>query len=281
MKLLYVFAGESYKYYDDFLKYSEVGIGYNIKKDVINLSEEGRKKAISDALISYKKIKGGALKREISRLNSFFDKSIDFGIIPVKNSDKFLLVKLDKEIYNKKKSNSSHWQFRKFKLIKEIPNPKKYSNNFGVCIVQSNSIEGLDDIINNFKKKHVIKVSELIIDEELTGYEGETKKILKEHLKRERDVKFSREYRRNHGNINSCPACSFNGKKKYYIDNSNSLLEIHHIIPLKHFNKGKITNEKDVTFLCPNCHRAIHKLMSLNEKKTISILEFKKSIKKL
>lgn len=92
-------------------------------------------------------------------------------------------------------------------------------------------------------------------------------------------MKFSKDYRSRYGKVNSCPACSFNAKQVYGFNNPNSILEIHHIVPLKYFSKRKKTKENDVTFLCPNCHRAIHKMMAEDQLKTISIKEFKKNIK--
>jgi len=280
MELLFVFPGKHYKYYDGFLKNFVVGIGYRIKKDLSGMEEKKRKKAISAVFSKRKKYTHKGLVTQTTRINSFFDKSLRYCIIPVKDSKELSLVELDNKIFFSEKTISGLTHFRKFKEISKLKNAGNYSNNVGVCRVRSEKIIGLDDEINNYKKKIYKKISELINDEELYGYEGETKEQLKHHKIKERDVKFSRDYRNKHRNVKSCPACSFDANRIYRIGEANSILEIHHIVPLKYFTIKKKTKESDVTFLCPNCHRAIHRLMSENEKKTISLKEFKKSFKK-
>jgi len=279
MELLFVFPGKHYKCYDGFLKHSVVGIGYRINKDLSEMEDNRRKKEISFVFSKRKNYTHQGLVTQTSRINSFFDTSLRYCIFPVKGSKKLLLVELDSKIFYSEKTISELTHFRKFKKIALLNNSGNYSNNVGVCRVNHEKIKGLDVEINKYKKKYYKEISELINDEELYGYEGEIKKQLKEHKVRERDVKFSRDYRNRHRKVKSCPACSFNANPFYGLSDANSILEIHHIVPLKHFTKRKKTKESDVTFLCPNCHRAIHRLMSENEKKTISLKEFKKSIK--
>lgn len=112
------------------------------------------------------------------------------------------------------------------------------------------------------------------------GNEGEkVKKEMKEHLVRERDSKFRNEYRKLKRHVVDCPACSINANKKYKLKSPNRFLEMHHIEPLRHRKKASKTTIADVTLLCPNCHRAIHRMMIEDKLKTISTKDFVKRFK--
>ena len=118
-------------------------------------------------------------------------------------------------------------------------------------------------------------------DIELTGYEGKIQSELREHKWIERDLTFKRNIKAKFIDIIECQCCNTNPRDKYGI-NAIDFLELHHIVPLK-MRKGSwntITKESDVALICPNCHRAIHKLMSTDENLTISISQFKKYLEK-
>lgn len=146
------------------------------------------------------------------------------------------------------------------KIIKEIYDPLIVKNGF--------------KIVNQLSKKKTFAIEDPAIE----GYEGKKKKKIKEHLVKERDAKFRNQFRKKYSHIINCTACAINANKKYKLNKPNRFLEMHHIEPLKYKKRaGKIT-EKDVVLLCPNCHRAIHRLMSENFIKTISVSDFKKSL---
>lgn len=111
------------------------------------------------------------------------------------------------------------------------------------------------------------------------GIEGKKRSKLKLHLFKERDSKFRRKYRKLNKHIDKCPACKFTSNKKYGIEDANRFLELHHIVPLQHIKKQHKITVEGVTLLCPNCHRAIHRLMIEEEKRTISLNEFIKRIR--
>lgn len=131
------------------------------------------------------------------------------------------------------------------------------------------------DLWDKFNKK--IKKDIPNNDPALIGFEGGKGKKIKEHLAKERDSKFRNKYRKEFSYIKKCPACNMSSKNLYNIIDENKFLELHHIVPLKYVEqKTKITVE-DVTLLCPNCHRAIHKIMNKEKKKKIILEEFKKN----
>lgn len=111
------------------------------------------------------------------------------------------------------------------------------------------------------------------------GKEGrKIKKAFKEHLVRERDTKFRNKYRKLMKHVINCPGCSLDANKKYNLKNPNRFLEMHHIEPLKHRKKSSITTVNDVILLCPSCHRAIHRMMSENDERKISLVDFRRRL---
>lgn len=281
MNVLYVFPGSNFGQLENFKKNSEVRIGYGLAEDISKLDEIKRRKIIEKYILKRKsKLSDSGVKAKVTWINAFFDAKLKYGIIPTKDFQSFLVVKLSPDVTFVNDPKVQLMQIRKFEFIKELPNYEHKKNKKGVSKTKSENIKGLDDIINNYETKFPSKsISEGIDDQELQVFEGAIKVQLRLHKKKERDVKFRKDYRERHRSIVDCPACSFNAKDIYGIDNPNSILEMHHIVPLKFVKEEMVIKEKDVSFLCPNCHRAIHKLMSLNQIKTISIKEFKKCIK--
>ncbi|MFC4808821.1 HNH endonuclease [Paenibacillus sp. GCM10023250] len=90
-----------------------------------------------------------------------------------------------------------------------------------------------------------------------------------EGLLREGEAKYGKviQYERNprnrqkaiaiHGT--TCKACGFNFSKVYG-EHGAGYIEVHHIIPLHQFQESKpIDPSTDLTVLCSNCHRMIHR----------------------
>ena len=57
-----------------------------------------------------------------------------------------------------------------------------------------------------------------------------------------------------------CEVCLIEPEKKYDLEIEGTILECHHLIPLSEISKVKIPKVSDFAILCPNCHRAIHRL---------------------
>lgn len=281
MDLLYVYPGDNFGLFDEFINNSEVRIGYRLFLNLFKLDVDKRKKEIRKIISKKKKYTEQALKAEVTRLNYFFDSKIKFGFIPTKGFKSFIVFKLDSNVKYDNNTKTTMRQVRKYKFIKEIFNSNNYVNYKGIAKVKSEKIEGIDSLLKKYQSITPSEsYSENEKEEQLLGLEKAANEKLRVHLKRERDIRFRNKYRNKYRNIKSCPACSFNANFKYDLDNPNSILEMHHIVPLKNIKKDMSIKEKDVSLLCPNCHRAIHKMMSINQVETITIKDFKKSITK-
>jgi hypothetical protein len=72
-----------------------------------------------------------------------------------------------------------------------------------------------------------------------------------------------------------CLACGFDFKKKYGMHGSD-YIEVHHLRPISEMKKQEIVDpEKDMTVVCANCHRMIHR----KKDKILPIEELKNMIK--
>jgi len=278
MQVLFVFPGKGFNMFDKFLENDEIRIGYKLNKELFNLSENKRLDYIKKvALRANPKISEHALKGIITRWNSFFDLNLKYCIFPTKGWNSFCLVKLKSNVQYDPSSNLS--QVRKFELISELTNYDHHQSKVGISKVSSEKITGLDEMINDYEAGHLkrskIKVSPN--DPELECYEGEQKKSLEKHLKRERNSDFRIKYRILNRHILNCSACGIRIKNIFGLNDDHSFLELHLIEPLK-YRKESITTSKCVTSLCPNCHRAIHNMMIENEVATINIEAFRKKI---
>ena len=69
----------------------------------------------------------------------------------------------------------------------------------------------------------------------------------------------------------SCEVCDFNFTDKYG-DRGRDYIECHHNIPISELNEGDVTKLSDLSLLCSNCHRMIHRKkpwLSIDELKEI------------
>lgn len=111
-------------------------------------------------------------------------------------------------------------------------------------------------------------------DTELGSYmEGKERELMKKHKYRERSTKFVSDYKFKYKNITKCPACACEPISTYKIDAIN-FFELHHIEPFSLRKEEYKITDNDVCLLCPNCHRAIHKVMSKYKMKKITIKDF-------
>lgn len=137
----------------------------------------------------------------------------------------------------------------------------------------------LYEVNANNKKENNLLDSNLESDEELSCYEGKTKSNLKIHKITERDIKFVLNYKKKNKNIKDCPGCGLKPMKAFGIKAIN-FFDLHHITPLvsRRSDVNTITSENDVVLLCPNCHRLIHKLMTINDKTSVTLDELRNFI---
>lgn len=89
--------------------------------------------------------------------------------------------------------------------------------------------------------------------------------LYKLHKVRERDRKIieakKKKVLKEKGEL-KCEACGFNFETKYGKMGKN-YIECHHLIPLSNFQVNKETKLDDLALLCANCHRIIHKDLSI------------------
>lgn len=112
------------------------------------------------------------------------------------------------------------------------------------------------------------------LNEEEGGFEGGIKSRLSNYYERKpllraKAIMF-------HGKV--CKACNFDFEKVYGELGVN-FIEVHHLVPLSSYKEFKFVNpERDMTVLCSNCHRMIHRkphgnLLSLDDLKQLLIIQ--------
>ena len=92
------------------------------------------------------------------------------------------------------------------------------------------------------------------------------------HLYRERDNKIVA-YKKNQvyeklGRL-ECEACSFNFAEKYG-ERGQGFIECHHLTPLSELKTESKTELNDLTLLCSNCHRMVHRVQPWLDMKALS-----------
>ncbi|MCS0187470.1 HNH endonuclease [Vibrio alginolyticus] len=96
-------------------------------------------------------------------------------------------------------------------------------------------------------------------DTEFEAVEG--KPIYKRHIVRERNKEIVRlkklESKKKNGEL-SCEACGFNFEK-FYGERGVDYIECHHTNPLSNTTGDQKTSLNDLSLLCSNCHRIIHR----------------------
>lgn len=74
--------------------------------------------------------------------------------------------------------------------------------------------------------------------------------------RRERNPKLRKQALRIHGY--SCQACGFDFEK-FYGEIGEEFAEVHHVVPLAEVEERETNPETDLTVLCANCHRMVHR----------------------
>lgn len=142
----------------------------------------------------------------------------------------------------------------------------------------SSDIKLLNQIASNIKQvadnhelsKEIYKIGNDEMSETDSVKEGQV--LYKLHKLRERNRKIidakKKTVLKEKGEI-KCEACDFDFEKTYG-ELGKGYIECHHLIPLSNFHVNKETTLDDLALICSNCHRMIHKDLSIN-----TIEEFK------
>jgi 5-methylcytosine-specific restriction enzyme A len=115
-----------------------------------------------------------------------------------------------------------------------------------------------------------IPPKEVVSDDEEEGEEGQI--LTRTHRYRERNSKIAKRKKErvlNENGILSCEVCGFDFKSKYG-DRGEGFIECHHTKPVSELVVGETTKLSDLSLVCSNCHRMIHRnrpWLSLDELK--------------
>jgi len=148
----------------------------------------------------------------------------------------------------------------------------------------SSDINRLHQIANSIKQIsnnpiNSIEVSKIENDETSeTDSVKEGQVLYKFHKVRERDRKIIDAKKKRilkEKGVLKCEVCGFDFEKTYG-EIGKGYIECHHLIPLSNFQVNKETRLDDLALLCSNCHRMIHKDLSIS-----TIEEFKSKLKTL
>jgi 5-methylcytosine-specific restriction endonuclease McrA len=91
-------------------------------------------------------------------------------------------------------------------------------------------------------------------------------------VRTERDSKFRADAIKIHGLV--CKACGFDFQKTYG-NWGKDFIEVHHVVPLADGKKRETNPKTDLTVVCSNCHRMIHRKKNI----TLTIDELKTKLK--
>lgn len=91
-------------------------------------------------------------------------------------------------------------------------------------------------------------------------------------VRTERNTKFRAEAINIHGLV--CKVCGFDFQKVYGIL-GKGFVEVHHVIPLSDGKKRETNPKTDLTVVCSNCHRMIHRKKNI----TLTVGELKKKLR--
>lgn len=89
----------------------------------------------------------------------------------------------------------------------------------------------------------------------------EGKRVLKQHLKRERNPKIieiaKERFLKRYGKL-FCQVCGFDFKKTYG-EIGEGYIEGHHTKPISEMDENEKTRVEDIALVCANCHRMLHR----------------------
>lgn len=139
--------------------------------------------------------------------------------------------------------------------VSSLPNYRNYTTE------EIQQIEALNSPRIKFdtSEQNLLKTVQSDLDsihvENSNSFEGDSKKRLVSYY--ERNPKLRAKAILIHGT--TCKVCQFNFKDNYGI-HGKDYIEVHHLIPLNTLNKAiKVNPKTDMTVVCANCHRMIHR----------------------
>jgi predicted HNH restriction endonuclease len=104
----------------------------------------------------------------------------------------------------------------------------------------------------------------------------EGQEIIKLHRERERNPKVIELVKSKRFKTDAwlrCDVCAFSFSEKFGAI-GKGFIEAHHTIPISELTKESVTNEKDISLVCSNCHRILHRCkpwLSIEELRAILI----------
>lgn len=284
-------SGKKTYAWENFLNGNYVALGW-YHKDFSNLSLDriitdikqenlGKKESLAIAAhATFFRIEVGDIIA-VNNVNHFL-----FGIGKIKSDYKFKKYYHDTGSDNKEEFYSHYrevdWLITDRLKWEDISNTSETPWRPYGTIYSLDALPGYIDRLLEMKGEMIAPSSaDWIGDSELIGYEGEIHEELKLHKWVERDKKFVNVYKEKYKNIKNCHGCKMNPEMKFGIK-AIEFLELHHITPLalRKSDRNTITKEGEVTLLCPNCHKLIHKMMS-NKNNSVVRLEDLKTVAKI
>ena len=87
---------------------------------------------------------------------------------------------------------------------------------------------------------------------------------LRFHKQRERNQRLAKDAKKYHGHI--CQVCGFDFGE-FYGELGRGYIEAHHLVPISELKRAQEINpKKDMTVICANCHRMIHRERNMSLK---------------
>jgi 5-methylcytosine-specific restriction protein A len=125
---------------------------------------------------------------------------------------------------------------------------------------QPDDLRKISDTIRSLVSSDTpIPPKEIISDDEEEGEEGQI--LTRTHRYRERNTKLVKRKKervlKEQGTL-SCEVCGFDFVKVYG-DRGNGFIECHHTKPVSELVVGEKTKISDLSLVCSNCHRMIHR----------------------
>ena len=111
--------------------------------------------------------------------------------------------------------------------------------------------------------KKIYHIEEEIDEGSFIVREGKVMYKLHRYIERKQSInkKKKADYLKKNGKLD-CEVCGFDFKKQYG-DLGEGFIECHHRIPLHQLNGEKTTRLEDLALVCANCHRMLHKDLSI------------------
>ncbi|ALE90966.1 hypothetical protein AOC04_03395 [Pseudomonas versuta] len=89
------------------------------------------------------------------------------------------------------------------------------------------------------------------------------------HLRKERapglSIAKKAEFKKNHGRL-YCERCKIDPVEAYGAENGEACIEVHHrTVQVAQMAAGHLTSLEDLQCLCANCHRVVHRELSVGK----------------